>query len=99
MLHRGHVLTFSDAETNLKSFGEYLYDNIILFAPKRGEFSSVSVEDLKEFIDDGGDMLFIANGEVSDGMRLLAATCGVEFDKKGSFVIDHVNFDKDLDSR
>lgn len=99
MLRRGHVLTFSDANTNLKNFGEYLFDNIILFAPKRGDFSSITVEDLKEFIDEGGDMLFLANSEVSDAMRLLAATCGVEFDKKGSSVIDHASFDNELDYR
>jgi hypothetical protein len=83
----------------LKRFGEYNYDNIILFAPHLSEFSTITFEDLIEFIDIGGNLLFGADSDISDSMRVFAETCGVEFDKRGSEIIDHFSFDKNLDKR
>lgn len=97
LLHRGHTLTFYESDFSLKAFGDYLYDNIVLFTPKYDDFATISSEELRDFIDDGGNLMFIANGDINDKMRLFAATCGVEFDKKGSVVVDHFKFDAALD--
>lgn len=96
---RGHILTYYSSDITLKKFGEYLFDNIVLISPKYNEFNTVSIEDLHDFVDDGGNLLFIADNQISDKMRLFAATCGVEFDRKGSTVIDHVHFEQSVDNR
>lgn len=58
---RGHILTFKsadDASLALTKFGEYLYDHLILFAPSVDEFGgSLSVEEITEFVDGGGEYL------------------------------------------
>lgn len=52
------MLTFKsadDASLLLSKYGEYLYENLIIFAPSVEEFGgSVSVEAIAEFIDGGG---------------------------------------------
>lgn len=76
----------------LKQYDEYMYDNIILFAPTIKEFNTITTADIIAFSEDGGNILFAANSMISDSMRQLAALCGVDFDKKGSKVIDHFNY-------
>lgn len=45
-----------DANLVLSKYGEYLYDNLIIFAPSVEEFGgAVSVEAIAEFIDGGGN--------------------------------------------
>ena len=83
----------------LKVYGECLYDNIILFAPTVETFSSISFENLNEFVQDGGNILVAANRDVSDAVRDLVESFGVAFDKKGTEVIDHFENDATLDSR
>lgn len=55
---RGYTLTFKpadDASLILSKYGEYLYENVIIFAPSVEEFGgSLSVEAFTEFIDGGG---------------------------------------------
>jgi len=100
LANRGHHLSFLKADSpdvSLKKFGEYSYDNIILFAPRTSEFSTITFDDLVEFIDDGGNLLFGADSEMSDSMRVFAETCGIEFDKKGSEILDHFSFDRTMD--
>ena len=99
MSRRGHQFTFFSSDITLAKFGEYMFDNIIIFATKKSDFSNISVEDLVEFVNDGGDLLFLTNGEISQSMRLFAATSGVEFDKKGTSVMDHFSFEPSVDSR
>jgi oligosaccharyltransferase complex subunit beta len=99
---RGHHLSFFQAESQdvtLKVYGESLYDNIVLFAPTVESFSSISFENLNEFVQDGGNILVAANRDVSDAVRDLVESFGVSFDKKGTEVIDHFENDATLDSR
>ncbi len=102
MIARGHHLSFFQAESQnlaLKVYGESLYDNIILFAPTIDSFSTVSFENLNEFVQEGGSILLAANRDVSDAVRDFAESFGVSFDKKGTEVIDHFENDVTLDSR
>ena len=102
LTQRGHTLTFVDADSReftLKTFGEFNFDNIIMFAPRARDFASLSFDDVNEFVENGGNLLFAANSELSEPMRAFAESCGVEFDKKGTEVIDHFSFDGEVDDR
>ncbi len=61
------------------------------------KFHSITFEDLSEFVEEGGNILFAANKEISDELREFVESFGVYFDKKGSEVIDHFSYDASLD--
>lgn len=52
---------------------------------------SVDATALLEFVDAGHDLLIATDSDASDEIRELAADLGVDFDTKGSLVIDHFN--------
>ncbi|XP_065342276.1 dolichyl-diphosphooligosaccharide--protein glycosyltransferase 48 kDa subunit [Cloeon dipterum] len=94
---RGYKLNFKladDANLNIKKYGEYLYEHIVIFAPSVEEFGgTLSVEALTEFVDDGGNLLVAGSSSSSDILRELASECGFEVDEEGASVIDHLNYD------
>lgn len=94
---RGYALTFKvadDATLVLSKYGEFLYDNLIIFAPSVEEFGgALSVDTLTEFIDEGGNILIAGGIVTGDVLRELASECGMEVDEEGSYVIDHLNYD------
>eukprot|EP00605_Chrysophyceae_sp_TOSAG23-4_P002076 GSChrysophyteH1.ASY1.ANO1.2297.1 assembled CDS len=97
---RGHLLSYHsalDSKLQLHKFGDYLYDNIVYFAPEAEHFAKISFSDFTEFIDQGGNLLVGASGKASAGLRNFAESCGVEFDPEGSAVIDHFNVAPELD--
>lgn len=99
---RGHILSFFKAESaqlSLKKFGEYLFDNIIFFAPSTEEFSTISFDDITEFTAYGGNILMAVNGEMSESVRGFAESCGVEFDNRATSVIDHFLNEPSADPR
>ncbi|OXA58483.1 dolichyl-diphosphooligosaccharide--protein glycosyltransferase 48 kDa subunit [Folsomia candida] len=98
----GYQLTFKmadDAGLSLKKYGMWLYQNVILFAPGTDEFGGdLNPEAVAEFVDHGGNILIAASPASGDAVRDLAAEFGVELDDPGSYVIDHLNFDANIDS-
>ncbi|XP_025837356.1 dolichyl-diphosphooligosaccharide--protein glycosyltransferase 48 kDa subunit [Agrilus planipennis] len=94
---RGYELTFKiadDSSLHLAKYGEYIYENLIIFAPSVEEFGgSLSVDTITQFIDDGGNVLVAASSSTGDAIRELASECGLEIDEEGAYVIDHFNFD------
>lgn len=94
---RGYTLTFKIADDSslvLSRYGEYLYKNLIVFAPTVEEFGgSLNVETITQFIDDGGNVLVAGSSVTGDVLRELASECGFEVDEEGAFVIDHLNYD------
>ena len=97
----GHQLTYGQIDADdlsLKSYGEYLYDNIVLFASE-GSFNSITLGDVLDFINDGGNLLFATSETVSDNLRLFAEALGIEFDAKSSMIIDHFSFEASVDDR
>eukprot|EP00941_MAST-03F_sp_MAST-3F-sp1_P003062 g3062.t1 len=94
---RGHKLIFATAQdrgVRLSKFGEYMYDNLILFAPSIDEFGSIDVQAVVNFVDENrGNLLLAADFETSDTVRDIAAECGVELDEEGTIAIDHLNYD------
>lgn len=98
MRDRGHSLSFLHAESSellLKRYGENVYDNIIIFSPSAERFSSIAAEDIVQFTEEGGNVLLAAGKDVSDNIRELAEFFGVKFDKKGSEVTDHFDYEND----
>ena len=93
----GFTLTFKvadDQNIQLKKYGAYLYDHLIIFSPSVEEFGgSLNVEAVTEFIDDGGNILAAGSSNTAEALREIATECGLEADEDGTSVIDHLNFD------
>eukprot|EP00611_Tribonema_gayanum_P029963 TRINITY_DN818_c0_g2_i1.p1 TRINITY_DN818_c0_g2~~TRINITY_DN818_c0_g2_i1.p1 ORF type:complete len:484 (-),score=177.26 TRINITY_DN818_c0_g2_i1:41-1492(-) len=98
---RGHQLTFqlaSQMEAELVSFGEYLYDNMVVFAPRaKLDTKALGVASIVDFVDNGGNLLLAGGPELSKSMRHVSALSGVEFDPSGSMVADHFSFAGELE--
>lgn len=79
---RGYTLTFKladDANLVLSKYGEYLYKNLIVFAPSVLEFGGqIDTEAITKFIDDGGNLLMAGNAAAGDVYREIASECGFE---------------------
>jgi oligosaccharyltransferase complex subunit beta len=99
---REFKLTFKLADESslvLSKYGEYLYKNLIIFAPSVEEFGgSLSVEVIAQFIDDGGNVLVTGSSSSGEAIRELASEVGFEIDEENAAVIDHMNFDELLDN-
>jgi oligosaccharyltransferase complex subunit beta len=82
----------------LSKYGEYLYQNLIIFAPAVDEFGGqLSSTVIAQFIDDGGNVLIAASSSSGEAIRELATECGFEIDEEKAAVIDHMNYDVELD--
>lgn len=94
---RGFKLTFKladDANLVISKYGEYLYKNLIIFAPSVEEFGGdLNVDKVAEFIDNGGNVLVAGSSATGEALRELATECGFEVDEEGAAVIDHLNHD------
>lgn len=81
-LERGYNLNFKiadDASLVLSKYGEYLYENLIIFAPAVEEFGgTLNVDTITQFIDDGGNVLVAGSSVTGDVLRELASECGFE---------------------
>eukprot|EP01027_Heterolobosea_sp_BB2_P027019 GEZU01042190.1.p1 GENE.GEZU01042190.1~~GEZU01042190.1.p1 ORF type:complete len:448 (+),score=162.97 GEZU01042190.1:23-1345(+) len=97
---RGFQLDFklaSSSGNQLQQYGEFLYDNLIIMAPESEFKGAINENSIIDFIDNGHNV-FIATGNVlSETLRSVALECGVEFDDDETYVIDHFNYDTNLD--
>lgn len=83
-----------DANLVLSKYGEYLYKNLIIFAPSVDEFGGdISVDRIAEFIDNDGNVLVAGSSKSGEALRELATENGFEVDEDGAAVIDHLNYD------
>ncbi|CAF4776100.1 unnamed protein product [Rotaria socialis] len=102
-LDRGFEITFrssDDSSLQIVKYGEYIYDNIILFAPGTKEFGGrLDAEVLTEFIDAGGNVLIAGSNTIGDAIREFAGECGIEFADDKNAVIDHLNYDANDDGQ
>ncbi|KAH8287082.1 hypothetical protein KR054_002194 [Drosophila jambulina] len=94
---RGFKLTYKladDSSLLLSKYGEYLYKNLIIFAPSVEEFGGdISVDRLAQFVDDGGNVLVAGSEKSGDALREFASECGFELDEDNAAVIDHLHYD------
>ncbi|TDH73849.1 hypothetical protein CCR75_006284 [Bremia lactucae] len=92
--HRGHELVFITGEDSLsltlEHYGERTFDNLVLFSPQKA-LGALRKSDLLHFVDQGGNLLLAASMKITRVQRDFALECGVEFEKKGTVVLDHVN--------
>jgi oligosaccharyltransferase complex subunit beta len=86
-----------DSDIVVQEFGEWHYDNIVLFAPEAEEFGTLDVDDLKAFVEGGGNVIVGVDSAVGASIREFAAVSGVDFDREGVVVIDHWGFDEKHD--
>jgi hypothetical protein len=101
-MSRGHHMNYlqtDDKKLDLKTFGDYLYDNIVLFASSNEGFTSITLGDILDFVNGGGNLLFATSSIVSDGLRLFSESLGVTFDSSQSFIVDHFSYDQNVDDR
>ncbi len=99
---RGHSLTFVNSESSdlkIKSFGEYLFNNVIFFAPSVESLGGISFDDLVDFTNEGGNLILAVNRDVSESVRDFVEILGFSIHKKGTEVIDHFEFDRGSDTR
>lgn len=82
----------------MAKYGEYLYQNLIIFAPSVESFGgSLSVEEITQYIDNGGNVLVTGSSTSGEAIRELATEVGFELDEENASVIDHMNYDQLLD--
>ncbi len=99
---RGHTLTIVNSESpdlKIKSFGEYLFNNVIFFAPTAERLGGISFDDLVDFTNERGNLILALNRDVSDSVRDFVEILGFSIHKKGTEVIDHFEFDSGSDTR
>ena len=80
----------TDKEIKLTNYGEYIYDNIIFFAPTYSDTkkNEINIKNLLQFIDDGHDLMIFGSSDASKFMRELINEFGVDFDDYNSEVKD-----------
>lgn len=97
LIDRGFSLTYKAADDSnlvLVKYGQYLFQNLIIFSPSVEEFGgAVNVEAITKFVDDGGNVLIAGSSSSGDILREITAECGFEVDEEGAAVIDHLNYD------
>lgn len=82
----------NDPTIKLTYFGEYLYSNIIFFAPSYAEEfskkSEIKIPSLLKFFDDGHDIMIFGDKDVSNFLRKFVNEFGVDFDDYDSQIKD-----------
>merc|ERR1711970_1573888 len=103
LVDAGFDLTYKgadDATLNIKKYGEFLYDHLVVFAPTVEEFGgNLNVETITDFIDNGGNILIAGNSNLGEVLREIASEVGFEADEEGTAVIDHLNYDNKDDGK
>jgi len=77
---------------DIKKYGEWNYDNIVLFS-RSSDIHAISSKLAIEFIDDGRNILIATDSAIPKAIREIATECNSEFDDAGTNVIDHFHFD------
>lgn len=86
--------TADDSTLTLTKYGEFLYDNLVIFAPSVREFGGkLNTPAITDFVDNGGNLLVAGSSNIGEALRDLATECGVEFDYEKTALIDHLRYD------
>ncbi|KAM9979739.1 hypothetical protein ACTFIZ_006008 [Dictyostelium cf. discoideum] len=93
--NKGYKLQFEQSNTKvvLEKYGDFNFDNLILFSPT-SESLSFSSADVTRFIDGGNNVLFAGSNVISENIRDIAAECGMEIEEDKTLIFDHFNYDK-----
>eukprot|EP00638_Chattonella_subsalsa_P005280 CAMPEP_0117754286 /NCGR_PEP_ID=MMETSP0947-20121206/12742_1 /TAXON_ID=44440 /ORGANISM="Chattonella subsalsa, Strain CCMP2191" /LENGTH=434 /DNA_ID=CAMNT_0005573353 /DNA_START=212 /DNA_END=1516 /DNA_ORIENTATION=- len=96
---RGHEVTVEladDPELRLTAYGDMMYDNVIMMAPRWEESGSLTRDHLMDYVDRGVNLVVMADIKVSEAIRSLAAMSGIDYDTSGSQVVDHFQYEDNL---
>jgi oligosaccharyltransferase complex subunit beta len=93
----GYTIDYVSAEARaaLSTYGEWNYDNLIVFAPGASDLARISTREILEFVDAGHNLVVAADSTLDEPIRELASECNIEFDDQDTHVIDHFHFDAD----
>ena len=82
----------NDIGIKLTNYGEYIYENIIFFAPTYVDSgkNEINIEKLLKFIDDGHDLMTFGSSDAGKFVRNLVNEFGADFDDYDSQVKDSV---------
>ena len=82
----------NDKEIKLTNYGEYIYENIVFFAPTYVDSgkNEITIEKLLKFIDDGHDLMIFGSSDAGKFIRSLVNEFGADFDDFDSQVKDSV---------
>ena len=82
----------NDQQIKLTNFGEYIYENIIFFAPTYVDSgkNEINIDKLLKFIDDGHDLMIFGSSDAGKFIRDLVNEFGVDFDDFDSEVKDSI---------
>lgn len=91
----GYKIEYVEASETVQfqKYGDWKFDNLIIFAPSAEDLSGVSTSTILEFVDAGHNVLIAASSEIGQPIRDIASECNIEFEEAGTSVIDHLNFD------
>ncbi|KAJ2826304.1 oligosaccharyl transferase glycoprotein complex, beta subunit [Coemansia furcata] len=85
------VRAATNTSVALQVDGIRTYDHAVVLSPESKRLgANLSVRDFASFVDDGGNLIITASSDISELGRKLAARFGVEYEKRGTAVIDHV---------
>ena len=95
----GHTVTIKLAREDAISAGHirlqkdkaYLYDNLILMCTSMVDIPVVKTFNIKKFFDDGNNVFFMADLDISSYFRKLANEFGFKFAAQGEYLIDYKN--------
>ncbi|KAF0687724.1 Aste57867_20559 [Aphanomyces stellatus] len=93
---RGHALSYFTQQSPdfaLERYGDALFENVVIFAPTLKTLGATSLEKdaLLSFVERGGNVIVGGSMRLSKMLRQFALESGVEYEKKGTIVMDHVN--------
>lgn len=88
----------SDPKLQLQSWGNWLYDGIVVIAKGSHEFGgSVDSSLLVEFIDAGGNLFIATDENPTVSIRDVASQLGADFVEQGEAVRDYISFSHGMD--
>ncbi len=82
----------NDKDIKLTNYGEYIYENIIFFAPTYADSgkNDINIEKLLKCIDEGHDLMIFGSSDAGKFVRNLVNEFGADFDDYDSQVKDSV---------
>ncbi|KAI9227864.1 MAG: Dolichyl-diphosphooligosaccharide--protein glycosyltransferase subunit WBP1 [Piptocephalis tieghemiana] len=85
--------SFNDPELRLAKDGIPSYDHLALFSPRLKTLAEgqLLAPALVHFVEQGGSILHAASTDLTEPQRDFAAQWGVEYDNRGTMVLDHAN--------
>lgn len=93
-------LKFETVQTcSVFEFGERKYDHLLLMAPRADKLTGdASAENIIKFVENGGNLVFAVNEDISRPVKSLASDFGFKVDS-GKMVVDPASFDSNDDSK